>query len=666
MTSRVVPLAAAVVLLIPAAAAAQTFDPEANSPYLWRVVVKTEPHPLLTSGFRAQLKRDLLAALQPALGSLGTVEVVTLDDRPRDQWDPFWEQFAARGFAGLAAPKDLTGVKTHFLHVEIRDGVYHLESRQHDGFTGLFSPPGSPTTAVRKRAVREADLVGRAAGLMVDADFGLAGTVEPIATKSDEVMVRFRGGQVPGAPVNRFVKVGDVLAVAIIRTTGKPAPALVRTVTGKVVAPPPGATPPPGYTAAERDFTLLRVTDFPKDTHGVVRCRVLTRFKVGLPADPSIAGYRCLRLETVEAPVAVRLVGTDGQAPKGSGASQVSIRATDTTFTAKDDAWENLAPGPDGRFRAARPLRNVALVQVSVGSRTERFPVPITGTEPVRLQFAVSEEDEQRAAVERACQGVFARAADARLAQDACFKAVAERINARQNKDALARAKAGQAAADVAAKGLDEDIKKLQGPAERYERAAAYLAAAERQQQALAQANAVLTARIGDLEGIVTKGATEVTVEGLNAQLGLLLSRGDVEEALLVLTNMINLRPSDESLKARKAKLEAEWKVKDDVHAKAREFLLKKWPGVATIPDMADNLGSLRSAVDTCRKNGDKHTLRKLLTQFSQTAVTLARLEGEIDTATKTGEDAAKKAADVRTVLSKVEQEITAYLKSAG
>src|SRR4051794_10084090 len=58
--------------------ASAQIDAEAKTPYVWRVVLKTEAHPLLSSAFREQVRRDLMAALQPALGPLGTVEVIDL------------------------------------------------------------------------------------------------------------------------------------------------------------------------------------------------------------------------------------------------------------------------------------------------------------------------------------------------------------------------------------------------------------------------------------------------------------------------------------------------------------------------------------------------------------------------------------------------------------
>ena len=133
-------LAAVVVVLSAAPPAPAQLDAEPKQPYQWRVVLTAKPHPLVTPEFRERVKRDVVAALQTGLGALGTVEVIDLAELPRDKWEPLWQQFDDKGFAALDAPRDLTGAKTHFLRIEYRDGKFHLEARQYDGFTGLSSP----------------------------------------------------------------------------------------------------------------------------------------------------------------------------------------------------------------------------------------------------------------------------------------------------------------------------------------------------------------------------------------------------------------------------------------------------------------------------------------------------------------------------------------------
>jgi hypothetical protein len=660
MSSRVTLAAVAAALLgLPATASAQQPDPELKNPYLWRVVLKTKPHPLITPAFRDQIRRDLLAALQPGLGAYGTVDVIDLDETPRDQWDVLWTNFEQKGFAALDPDptRDLTGTKTHFVRVEVRDGVFHLESRQYDGFSGLATP------IVRRQTTRAPELVGRVAGLMVDRDFGLAGTVEPIDGKPGEAVIRLRGGLI--APPDRFVRVGDVFVVSQVKKTNRPAPPPQRTATGKIIESQ-GPKPPAAFTAAPRDFTLLRVTDPPKD--GAVRCRVLTRWQNAFPPpSASIAGYRCMKLATVEAPLALKLVGTDGRSPERT--SNVSVRATDADFSAKADARDNLDLR-EGLFRSSHGLNGLACVTITVGARTDRFPVPVMGTEAVTLRFDLDPKAEEKAAFELACFSAARRAADARLAQTACFEGVAQLIAARKNPEALARAKAGKEAADAADKGLSEEVVQLNDQLAKSPGAKQVLDSITGQLGRLRQGNEQLSGTIRELEAMLAKeknpaiAAGQLQADALNARIGLLLSKGDVDEALNAYDQLVTLRPEDAGVKDRREKLRAEWKPKSDEHAKARDYLLKTWPALGTIPDYKDSLGTLRNAVDACKKAGDKHAFRKLQTHFNNFAGKLndliAPLDGNSDSDRKTLEDAKQ----VREVVGKLEQEVADFLKA--
>jgi tetratricopeptide (TPR) repeat protein len=660
MSVRVLLSVLALVLLAPGPAPAQPappLDPEAATPYLWQVVVQARPHPLLTPAFRDALRRDLLAALQPALDPLGTVEVIDLADTPRDRWEPLWQQFDDKGFAALDAPRDLTRVKTHVLRVEVRGGAYHLESRQHDGFTGLASP------VVRTQVVRTPDLVGRTAGLMIDRDFGTVGTVEPIAGKDDVVRVRFRGGKL--GPLDRVVKPGDVFAVSRVTRTTRPAPPPVRTATGKLVAPPPGSVPPPAFTPAGLPYTLLRVAEAPKD--GAATCTVLTGYKVALPAGPAVAGFRCMKLGTVQALVSVRLIGGDGTAATTPVAN---VRATEAGFGA--------APAPrdfldfrDGLYRSARPLTGVACVTVTLGATREaRFPVPVLGPEPVTLRFEVDAKAEERAAFERAVLAVSARAADARVGQAACFDAVAKLIEGRKNPDALARARAGFEAADTADKVLAEEVQQLKEQADKAPGAATLLAAVEQQLAALRVANGQLAARVKDLEAVVAKAkdnsskeaAVEVQAQSLTTRISLLLARGEVDEALAAYDQLATVVPDNADVKARRDKLAAEWKPKDEAHAKARDYL-KAWAALATVQDLKDSLPLLRVAVDTCKKAGDKYAFRRLLGAFGGLPARLTDLIKDLDPNAAGDLKSLQDAKTVREVVGKLEQEVTEFLK---
>lgn len=627
---------AVVGLLLAGSPAFAQLDPEPKQPYRWRVVLAVEPHPLLTPAFRDRLTRDILAALQPRLGALGTVEVIDLGALPRDEWEPLWQQFDGKGFAALDAPRDLTGAKTHFLTVAHRDGRIHLEARQYDGFTGLSSP------VVRAEATRAPELAGRTAGLMLDRDFGLGGTVEPVAGKPDEVKVLVRGAAL--GPVKDFVQKGDVFAVAAVRKTNRPAPPPLRTATGKIIPPPPGSVPPPGLTSTPRDFTLLKVEEVAAD--GGCRCAVLTRYATALPTTGGVIGYRAMKLGTVTAPVAVRLVSGEGQVYKT--ASNVTVRATDTDFAAAPADAKAVCTfdNPTAQFRTQRALENVACITVATGpTQVKQFPVPILGREPITLPFDMDPAKERRADFERAVLAAAGAAADARVAQSVCFEAVAKLIERQKNGEALARAKGGFAAADATIKGLGDELARLGEEAKSVQKAEgvdAILAKARLNLEALKVSNAQLGGHVQKIGEVVARendpaaAAKEVQAQSINARIAILLARGDVDEALAAYDQLFALLPDDADVKARKDALAAAWKVKDAAHQKARDYLLKTWPAVATIPDFKDSLPHVRAAVDVCAKHGDTWTLRKLLTVFGTAAVKLNDLVAALDPASGT------------------------------
>lgn len=639
-------LAAVAALLAQAPAAAQ-LDPEPKQPTPWRVVVSVKPHPLLTPDFRDRLRRDVLAALQPGVGALGTVEVIDLTDVKDDAWEPLWRQFADKGFAALDAPRDLTGAKTHFLRVEYRDGKVFLEARQYDGFTGLSSP------LVRAQAVRAPELAGRTAGLMLDRDFGLVGTVEP-GGKPDEARVVVRGGAL--GPVNELVRVGDVFAVAAVRKTNRPAPPPLRTATGKIISPPPGSVPPPGLTSTPRNFTLLKVTEVGAD--GALRCAVLSQFQTAMPASGGVIGYRAMKLGTVTAPVAVRLVAPDGTVYKT--ASAVSVRASDAGFPtgAAGDPKEVLKfHQGTAQFRSEGPLANVACITVALGpSQAKPIPVPILSADPITVPFDASPGAEERAAFERALLSAAGAAADARLSQSICFERVADLIKKQKNADALALAKGGYDNADAAGKQLADELTRLREQAtqvKKADNADAILARMEQNLAALKTYNAQLATHIKSIEAVVkrendpTFAAKEAEAEGLNTRIAILLGQGEVDQALAAYDQLFALLPNDADVKARRDKLAAEWKLKGEAHGKARDYLLKTWPAVRTIPDFKEALPLIRSAVDECKKHGDTWTLRKLLILFEPA---LGVLRDEVAKLDPTAEGDKKLLADAQQV----------------
>lgn len=657
-------LAAAVAVLFAAPARAQ-LDPEPKQPYHWRVVLATKQHPLLTADVRERVKRDVVAALQTGLGALGTVEVIDLADLPRDRWEPLWQQFDDKGFAALDTPRDLTGAKTHFLRVEYRDGQFHLETRQYDGFTGLSSP------VVRSRAVRAADQVGRAAGLLLDRDFGLTGTVETTIGRPEAVKVLVRGSAL--GPVNALVQPGDVFALAAVRKTNRPAPAPIRTATGKIVAAP-ATGEPPGYTSTPRPFALLRVTEVGADG---LQCAVLFADPAkAMPLTGGVVGYRCMKLGTVKAPVAVRLVGSDGAVERT--ASVVSVRVSDAGFPSPEAADPKdicSFDRPTAQFRSGRALANVACVTVKRGATAKLFAVPVMSDDPITLPFDVNPEKADQAEYERSVIAAVNAAADARMAQKVCFDALAVLIEKQKNAEALARAKGGRDAAEAAYQGLTDELARLREQLNKSPTAEPLLNKVKANLDQLKQYNDQLKTYIAKLEAVVKREndpmavAREVQAEAINTRITVLLSGGDVDQALAAYDQLIALLPGDADVKARREKLAAEWKVKDEAHQKARDYLTKTWPAVATIQDFKDSAvrqndkdGPLKLAVEVCKKNGDKWTLRKLLIAFNAAGVKLNELAAGLDPTSEADKRLQADANSAGKALAALEQEVRAFV----
>lgn len=659
-------LAAAGVLLAGAPARAQfdraQIEAESKQPYLWRVVLSAKPHPLITPELRERVRRDVVAALQTGIGPLGTVEVIDLATT-RDR-EPLWQQFEDKGFAALDAPRDLTGAKSHFLRLDYRDGQFHLEARQYDGFTGLASP------LVRARDVRAADQVGRAAGLLLDRDFGLAGTVEADPKGGDTVLVRVRGSAL--GPLAPHVAPGDVFSVAAVRKTSRPAPAPIRTATGKIISPPPGAEAA-ALTSTPRSFVLLKVTERTADG---VRCAVLPGDPKTLPVGNGVIGYRCMKLGTVAAPVTVRLVGTDGAVEKTT--TGVKVQASDAQFADAKEAKDLCTPNQQTYlFHANRELKNVACVTVTLGGQSKLFAVPVLTRDPVTIPFIVDPVKARTAEYQRAVLATSAHATEARYAQTRCFEKLAELINkqkAETNKAALQHAKDGATAAEGAyAQGTDE-LKRLREQLDAAPNAKPLLEKIERELDALKQQNDKLKEHIGQLAKVVElesnprTGAEAARAEALNDQIKFLLSLGDVEQALAAYDRLLALVPGDTAKRTERDKVKAEWEIKNDAHKKARDYLLNTWRAVATIEDFKtaavrqnDTDPPLRVHVDVCKKNGDHWTLLKLYLSISGSRAALNKLVEDIKQPTEADQKLLTDADAVKKALDAMEQELFAF-----
>jgi tetratricopeptide (TPR) repeat protein len=640
---------ALVLAAAPSGRAAAPLDPEADRPYRWRVAVRVDPHPALGQGFRDRLTRELAAVAGAYLGTAGTAEVIDLA-APPGPLDGLCEQFLLRGFAAIDDPpanaaknpadpaRVLSPVKTHFVTVEYRAGVFHLAARQHDGFTGIASP------VTRRQSTRVADMVPRLAGLLLEPDFAPVGTVVPDPDDPGHVTVVLRG--TAAGPVERWVAAGDVFAVSVVEDV--PAPL------------PPGAKADrkaPAQTVRVGGlfrYTLLRATAGPQG--GRVPCVVLTRYQPEFAFGRAVArkraaGVRCLRLPTVESVVALRVVDQNG-VPHARG-SQLRVSGTDVDFRTR--------PGPDdvftlhgGAFRSPRPFNNVACVLVALGEDPpQQFPVPVLGDEPVTVNFDLKPEDERRAEFASTCRDLQRQVAPVVDAQLALFKNVYRLIDARQVRAALAEAEQGYARIAAEQQRLAEELKAVRAdPAAADPGAKRLLDACEVQLAEVRAGQETFAKRLEDLKKAAAASNTpeqldkDFRAKELAERIKELKARGDIPEALEVYAQLIALMPDQQQFKDEREKLQAEWAPKDEEHRKAREAV-QTWQQAKTVEEFQAAVKGLEPAVEVMLRKRDRLGLGKLVNTFTAAEATLSGLVANTD---GTSEDGAKELKELQKI----------------
>jgi len=635
---------------------AASLDPEVNEAYRWQVVLRAKPHPLLTPTFREQILRDVKAALQSHVGSFGTVETIDLAAVAPEKRDPLWAAFDKDGWPALTAEpaRILTGVKTHFLTLEVKDGVFQLEARQLDGSTGLASP------LVRKRSERSADRVGRQAGIILSLDFGPVGTlVSGEESDPNGVIVRIRGSALgPG----RFVKPGDLFAVSGIRKVDPPTVAKDRQRGSKPAALPPAA--PPKLVGTPREFTFLRVTVV--SANGDCRCAVISRFEKGLPSHfAGVVGVRCLKLPTVEAPVQIRLVGSDGQAHPRAAA--VSVKGGDAGYAVNpgDDSGFTFQ---NGTFRSPRPLSNIACLSVSLSPTwEERFPVPVYGDGPVTLSFEFDEKKAKQAELDRACLTLWGRVAEAHNATTTLYTSLIGLVKTGNNREALVRVKDGVTVATATEKSLTAELEALRKrPGANAGYAGTQLKNCEDQIKAFRDVIAQLNGNVAGLEEKAKLDPVKLEKEFRANDLRDLINRqieiGEVPEALEIYDELIKLT-NDENQKIAKENLLKEWAAKTDDHRIAREVILKTWPDAQSIEDYETAVKKLASAIRECMKQKDRLGLRKLMNTFNPAYAKLEGLAQGLDASIKADEERLKAIQKVSQDAREIEQQVRDWLK---
>ena len=576
-------------------------DPETKTTYQLRVIVRVADHPDFTEHFRRELKRELQGNLQAALGNLGTVEIVDLQDVSKDKWEPLWKQVEEKGLESLDAYREIGGGKTHFLRVDFNDGQYDLQARQHDGASGFVTP------IVRKASTHARSFVNRLASLMIGQDFGLVATLEA-AGLGERAFIKIKANDL--GPVDKWVKKGEVFAVVQIRQERRRIP------------PPPNTKGPAKtvtvQTGSRVDGILLKVIGEPAG--GVVPCKVFSRYEGVLPRGG--VGFRCVKLGTTEGPLRLQLLDASGAPQKGAA---LSVHARNEDFPDGGKEGDQATNG-DGVFTTKESFSNVALVRVMLGNRRiARIPVEIMDdrvqTRTIRLDPAAETRD--RLDVER--RGLMTRITDGRLIQVRGFQEITALEQAGKNKDALERGQSVHKLLDALSADMQAEIESLQVRiTKELTKGEGFLAECEQQLQILHGKQDDLAKHLASLQvAIAEENDPKVQekkkkVQDLIRAAELFITQADYDKAL---TNYEEALAEVQNEPAAKKKIDGPyqilkkaWALKpgDVAHAEARKFIFETWPTLAMLKDIRAQLLNARKSFDKCKAVGDHLSVHKM------------------------------------------------------
>jgi hypothetical protein len=612
-----------VLFFLPALAQAQS---ELNNPYKLHIVVHVAPNRLLTDVFRDRIERDLHDGFQAALGDMARVKV----DHHHDRLKEVLERGLKEALNGW---KDRSDGKTHFVLIDYSGVHYEIQTRQYDGSIGRASP------VVRHARTRDRDFVAKAAALLIKQDFGILGTVKSGPEgASNQVKIELRGGGL--GDMSRWVKKDEVFALA----------------------------PPGGGTSASLNWAVLQVEEPPdeKARDGICKCRFFHRYQV-----PSIVGYRCIKLGTVQTPLRLRWMKQmpDRKLKPLDLPLTVDIRrhgfeGEDATRLRKSvdhaGALDTLEEGDKGVFS------HVAFVRVTDGMDDPKpqVPIPLVDDQLVFIEVNAAKDTGTLFAVNKL--NWQNSVADCLQMQANLFKrlemlgAKAEQRNEviQEAQRGLKRLQADRTDLVDQKRKLAEDAKKnnkeLKTPLE------------DRRLRQIQEYERALADFIKEQEKIeATENDPQLKKWRSEWENAKLLEK-DLEfgKAIAIYEKIQKEGFKDEGLNKHLKELKDLWKVANEDHRKARDFIYRVWPTILTAR-LEDNIPKAEKALKICEDAGDLVSIQKLL----------KGCEGHADRLTKelrdlhpdlitTDVQPAKQLTKISNQLQKLFEDISEYLRS--
>ncbi|HEY1859216.1 MAG TPA: hypothetical protein VGG61_02620, partial [Gemmataceae bacterium] len=535
-------------------------DVDSNKPYKVQLVLRIADHRQLTPLFKEKVEHELKDSLQAALGEMGSVSVVY--DHPK------LKEIEEKGLQVLDGWKELTGMKTHFVLIDLKDGAYEVRARQHDGYTGLASHLRKP------ERITDRQLVARTATLLVERDFGMVGAVKPIDAES--ARVRFLASGLEGS-LEHWVKKGDVFSVVQVDDAGGKARAsLVR-------------------------WTLLQVKDDPKD--GEAMCRLLRGEST--PLSPA-HNYRCLKLGTTRAPLQVRIMKAN--APKPTPHQEIlQIHVRRNSFK-PDESFEQGITDDQGFFGTRKVEYDQVAFVSCLSSNVVRWqePVPIFGDEPYYCFVSIRTSPAERLAFDRSTWEQMMYESDRMEAKlfEQLIKADPEK-----RQETLEKARKGLEA-------LDADLNQFEAKRKELLNLKMDQTAGQSRLKDLRDKRDKLNLFIANQQEIIRAENDPKRKELLELIKQAQASEGEAEfgKALDFYKKILEVGIKDPQLEnyaKHVKKLETAWAIKGPEHEAARKFIYETWPVLE--PDgLKKGIPQAREALDACRKAGDKYSPQKL------------------------------------------------------
>jgi hypothetical protein len=559
-------------LALPATVRAQS---ELNKPYNLHIVVHVAQNRLLTDVFRERIERELHDGFQAALGDMGRVTVTHTHPRLAEVLKYGLKE-------SLNGWKDRADVKTHFVLIDYTGVHYEIQTRQYDGSVGRASP------VVRRDRTRDREFVAKAAALLIKQDFGILGSVRTVPEGAKaQVEIELRGGGL--GDLASWVNKDDVFALV----------------------------PPGGGSPMALRWSFLQVEKPPTEDarDGLCTCRFFHRYQV-----PSIAGYRCIKLGTVQTPLRLRWMK---QEPNGKLKPldlplTVDIRrygfdGEDATRLQKSvdhrGALDTLRDGEQGVFH------RVAFVRVSDGMDDPKPQVPIAlvDDQPIFIEVNAAKDFNTLFTIRKA--NWQNNVADCLQMQVNLFKRL-ETLGAKadQRDEVIQEAKRGlkRVQADRAdllqlQRDLGQEAKKnkkdLKTPLE------------DRRLKQIQEYEDALTQFIAEQEKIeATENDPQLKKWRSEIENAKLLEKDlEIGKALAIYERIQKDGFKDAALDAHVKELRSRWKVAANAeHQKARDFIYRVWPTLNTAR-LEENLPKAQKMLKTCADVGDVISIQKLL-----------------------------------------------------